>query len=84
MGQRVNTMNHDPLPGPPGDRLIWVDEQVAELSLLLPGRQAAVLEGLAYSRGLTMGQIVRLLIRDYLTLVGADLPRSVNSKGEGR
>ena len=83
MGQRVSTMNHEPVPGPLEDRLVWQDEQVAELFLLLPGRQAAELERLAHFRGLTMGQLVRLLIRDYLTLVGADLPRSATSKGEG-
>ena len=77
-------MNHGPVPGPLEDRLVWQDEQVAELFMLLPGRQAAELERLAHFRGMTMGQLVRLLIRDYLTLVGADLPRSATSKGEGR
>jgi hypothetical protein len=43
-----------------------VDGEVAELSLLLPGWQAAQMEKLANSRGLTVGQLIRLLIRDYL------------------
>jgi len=39
---------------------------MAELFVLLPGRQAAELDRLACSRGLTLGQLIRLLIRDYL------------------
>ncbi len=84
MGQRVSITNHDPAAGPLGDRVVWPDEQVAELSLLLLGRQAAELEGLARAPGLTVGLLVRLLIHDHLTLAGADLPRSANSKGGGR
>jgi hypothetical protein len=48
-------------------RVFWLDEEMAELSLLLPGWQAAAMEWLANSRGLTLGQLTRLLIRDYLT-----------------
>jgi hypothetical protein len=77
-------MKDDSVPGPSDDRSVWSDEQVAELSLLLPGPLAIALEGLAHSRGLTVGRLVRLLIRDYLTLAGAGLPRPANSKGEGR
>jgi hypothetical protein len=42
------------------------EEPVVELSVLLPGWQAVKVERLAYSRGLTVGQLIRLLIGDYL------------------
>jgi hypothetical protein len=38
---------------------------VAEISLLLPGWQLATLESAARERGLTPGQMVRRLIRDF-------------------
>lgn len=38
---------------------------VAEISLLLPGWQLAALESAARERGLTSGQMVRRLIRDF-------------------
>jgi hypothetical protein len=44
----------------------WLEERVAELSVLLPGSQAVKLERLAYFQGLTVGQLIRLLIGDYL------------------
>jgi hypothetical protein len=80
----MSTMNDTPVPGSTEDRGGRRDESVSELLLLLPGWQVAELERLAHSRGLTTGQLVRLLIRDYLTLVGGYLPWSPNSKGEGR
>ncbi len=55
------------------DRLTWPDEQLAEVSWLLPGWQAAQLEQLACSRGLTLGRFLRLLIGDYL--LGESGPR---------
>jgi hypothetical protein len=39
---------------------------VAEISLLLPGWQLSVLEDAARSRGLTFGQLVRRLLRDFI------------------
>ena len=44
----------------------WLDKEIAELSLLLPGWQAAELESLARSRRLTLGQLMRLIVRDFL------------------
>jgi hypothetical protein len=38
---------------------------VAEISLLLPGWQLTILESAAHERGLTSGQMVRRLIRDF-------------------
>jgi hypothetical protein len=76
MGQPVSTMNHDHVPCPMEDWEVWPEGQVTELLLLLPGRQAAELERLAHSRGLTLGQVIRLLIRDYLTDRGGPVPVS--------
>jgi hypothetical protein len=43
-----------------------LDEEMAELALLLPVWQATQMERRARSRGLTLGQLIRLLIRDHL------------------
>jgi len=40
-------------------------EGVVELSLLLPGGEAAALEAAASARGLTVGELVRRLVRDW-------------------
>jgi hypothetical protein len=48
------------------------DLGVTELPLLLPGWQVTEMERLAHSRGLTLGQQIRLLIRYY----GTDQARS--------
>ena len=45
----------------------WPKQEMVELSLLLPSWQASEMESLAHSRGLTLGQLIRLLIRDCLT-----------------
>src|SRR5262249_6266733 len=45
--------------------LMPLDEEVTELSLLLPGWQVAALEAEARSQGLTTGQMIRQLIRDF-------------------
>jgi hypothetical protein len=63
----MTTMSRDRADGPMKSRTCWLDEEIIEVSLLLPGWQAAEMEGLAHSRGLTLGQLIRLLIRDYLT-----------------
>ena len=47
-----------------------VDEEMTELSVLLPGWQAAELEEAAQAKGLTGGQLVRGLIRDFLAQAG--------------
>jgi hypothetical protein len=44
----------------------WLDQEVAEISLLVPGWQAARLVSLAGSQRLTAGQLLRRLIRQYL------------------
>ena len=44
----------------------WLDQEVAEISLLVPGWQAAQLVSLASSQRLTAGQLLRRLIRQYL------------------
>jgi hypothetical protein len=52
-----------------------LDEEVTELSLLLPGWQVAALEAEAQSQGLTTGQMIRRLIRDFF-LAARDLTLS--------
>jgi hypothetical protein len=42
------------------------DQEVVEVPLLLPGWQVSVLETAAHDRGLTAGQMVRSLLRDFL------------------
>ena len=64
--QLMTTMTRDHAEGPMKSRICWLDEQMAEVSLLLPGWQAVEMERLAHSRGLTLGQLIRLLIREYL------------------
>jgi hypothetical protein len=54
----------------PEDRICLLGDGVAEVSLLLPGWQMAEMEQVAYSRGLTLGQLMRLLIREYLAYPG--------------
>ena len=39
---------------------------VTEISILLPGWQLAALESAAHSRGLTSGQLVRRLLREFI------------------
>jgi hypothetical protein len=65
--QRMTTMTRDHAGCPIESRTYWLNEEMAEFSLLLPARQAAQMERLAHSRNLTLGQLIRLLIRDYLT-----------------
>jgi hypothetical protein len=59
-------MNQDHATSALGDRARRLDEEMAEVSLLLPVWQAAALERLARTRGLTVGHLLRLLIQDYL------------------
>jgi hypothetical protein len=42
----------------------WTDQEVVELPLLLPRRQAEALEAAARRRGLTTGQMLRRVIAD--------------------
>jgi hypothetical protein len=49
-------------PGGPID----IEAEVVELGLLLPRGQALALEAAAHRRGLTTGQLLRHLLRDFL------------------
>ena len=51
---------------PEAGQILWTNEEVAELSLLLPGWQAAELATLAGGQGLTLGQLLRRVIEEYL------------------
>ena len=53
-------------PGPPGGPISLDEAGVVELGLLLPRGQAAALEAAAHRRGLTAGQLLRCLLRDFL------------------
>jgi len=53
------------LPGD-GDHFLAYDDEIAELSVLLPGAQALSLEQAAHERGLTTAQMLRQLIQDFL------------------
>ncbi len=48
------------------DDIRFLTERLAEVSLLLPVPQTEKLEKLAYTMRLTLGQLLRLLIREYL------------------
>jgi hypothetical protein len=47
-------------------QISWLDEETAEVSLLLPGWQAARLVAIANRRRVTVGQLLRDLIKIYL------------------
>lgn len=53
-----------------GETVVGWEEAVAEVSLLLDVSQAAALEQEANRRGLTMGQMVRGLVRVFLQAKG--------------
>jgi hypothetical protein len=67
----------DLMPPGPGD--------VMEISVLLPGWQMAALEAAARDRGLTAGQIVRRIIRDYVMYLdgaGRDDPEKLDAAAQ--
>ncbi len=49
------------------ERLAQLDQSVAELSLLLPVAWISALEAAAQAKGQTAAQLVRGLIRNYVT-----------------
>lgn len=58
---------------------------VVELPLLVPGDEVAALEAAAHDRGLTVAQLARLLIRDFLGRTsGPDAPTALIRAGYGR
>jgi hypothetical protein len=54
--------------GNPASRLSCreLDDEIVEVSLLLPGWQVTALESAAHDRGLTAAELVRALLRDFL------------------
>jgi hypothetical protein len=69
------------MPGPDTAR----PTDVMEISLLLPGWQVQALESAARDRGLTAGQMVRRLIRDYFTCldgVGPDAAQRLDAASQ--
>jgi hypothetical protein len=69
-GERVSAMDTKLFHGPFAGQGRRMDEPVAEVSLLMPTRLAAEIERLARSRGMTLGQLIRLLIREHLDSQG--------------
>jgi hypothetical protein len=55
--------------GNPAGRLSCreLKDEIVEVSLLLPGWQVTALESAAHDRGLTAAELVRALLRDFLT-----------------
>jgi hypothetical protein len=51
-----------------------LEEDVVELPILLPGWQVSKLETVAHQRGMTAAEMVRHLLRDFLTF-GTTKPR---------
>jgi hypothetical protein len=62
----MTTMSRDRAECPIESQTSSLDAEIAEVSLLLSVGQAEQMERLAHSRNLTLGQLIRLLIRDYL------------------
>ena len=47
-------------------QILWLNEEMAEISLLLPGWQASQLVAIASRQRMTAGQLLRHLIKIYL------------------
>lgn len=62
----MSTTDLDHRERPKVGQVCWMNEEIAELSLLLPGWQTVELETLACSRHLTLGQLIRQVISEYL------------------
>jgi superfamily I DNA and RNA helicase len=57
-------MRLDALEQPAEAGVYCLEDEVVEVSLLLPRWQAAAMERLAWSRGMTLGQSIRRLINE--------------------
>jgi hypothetical protein len=66
MTKQVIEMNRSKTERAEVGQVTWLDEEIAEISLLLPGWQAAQLVSLATSQRATVGQFLRWLIRKHL------------------
>jgi hypothetical protein len=47
------------------------EEEVVELAVLLPGWQAQALESAAHDQGMTVAQMLRSLLRDFIVRSGS-------------
>jgi len=54
-----------------------VEEDVVEIPLLLPGWQVSALATAAHARGLTAGEMVRTLLREFIEGCHNETPRRV-------
>jgi hypothetical protein len=65
----VDTEHHQATFVPPLEQQSSeMGEEVVEVPLLLPGWQISALEKEAHDRGLTAGEMVRVVLRDFITL----------------
>ena len=55
-------MNRLEREGPEIDKLIWQNEDIAEIPLLMPGWQAQELVNLATSKHTAVGQLIRVFV----------------------
>jgi hypothetical protein len=73
--------------GTSGTDIARLDGEMVELAMLLPSWQAAALEMAAEDQGLTAGQVVRQLIRDFCDTLNAfghlNPPRNCRGRGAG-
>ncbi len=54
-----------------------LEEDVVEIPLLLPGWKVSALATAAHARGLTAGEMVRTLLREFIEGCGRDTSRRV-------
>ncbi len=59
-------MNHGYSERPKFGQVSWLDNEIAEISLLMPAWHAAQLLTAATAERVTVGQLLRGLIREYL------------------
>jgi hypothetical protein len=74
-------MSRDHAECPIESQICGLEEEIAEVSFLLSAVQVVQMERLAHSRNLTLGQLIRLLIRDYLADRAASGPVSNRPMG---
>jgi hypothetical protein len=55
-----------PVDSPDTDRVLGFKDEVVEMGVLLAAEHAAALEAKAHRLGLTTGQLIRGLVRDFL------------------
>jgi hypothetical protein len=70
-------MNHGQTDRSDVSQVTWPDQEVAEISVLMPAWQTAQLLDLATSRRLTLGELLRGVVGTYLEQHGPMAVRSI-------